>query len=77
MKYYLYSIFLFSILSNSYCQEFIDQSKNLRFDTLGIYDLDLLPSSFHADRRKALKTLIPSGGMAVFYSEKVWLELMM
>jgi len=70
MKYYLYSIFLFSILSNSYCQEFIDQSKNLRFDTLGIYDLDLLPSSFHADRRKALKTLIPSGGMAVFYSGK-------
>ena len=70
MKYYLYTIFLFSILSNSYCQEFINQSKNLRFDTLGIYDLDLLPSSFHADRRKALKTLIPSGGMAVFYSGK-------
>ena len=30
----------------------------------------MLPSSFHADRRKALKTLIPSGGMAVFYSGK-------
>ena len=70
MKYYLYTIFLFSFLYSSYSQEFIDQSKNLRFDTLGIYDLDLLPSSFHADRRKALKTLIPSGGMAVFYSGK-------
>ena len=70
MKYYLYTIFFFSLLSNSYCQEFIDQYKNHRFDTLGIYDLDLLPSSFHADRRKALRTLIPSGGMAVFYSGK-------
>ena len=70
MKYYLYTIFLFSFLSSSYSQEFTDPSKNLRFDTLGIYDLDLLPSSFHADRRKALKTLIPTGGMAVFYSGK-------
>ena len=70
MKYYLYTIFLFYFLSSSYSQEFTDPSKNLRFDTLGIYDLDLLPSSFHADRRKALKTLIPSGGMAVFYSGK-------
>jgi Xaa-Pro aminopeptidase len=70
MKYYLYIFFLFSFIPNSYSQEFINQSKNLRFDTLGIYDLDLLPSSFHSDRRKALKTFIPSGGIAVFYSGK-------
>ena len=70
MKYYLFIFFLLSFLSNSYSQEFKNQSTNLRFDTLGIYDLDLLPASFHADRRKALKTFIPSGGMAVFYSGK-------
>jgi hypothetical protein len=77
MKYYLFIFFLLSFLSNSYSQEFKNQSTNLRFDTLGIYDLDLLPASFHADRRKALKTFIPNGGMAVFYSGKVWLEPMM
>lgn len=70
MKYYLYIFFLLSFLSNSYSQEFNKQSIDLRFDTLGIYDLDLLPASFHADRRKALKTLMPSGAMAVFYSGK-------
>jgi Xaa-Pro aminopeptidase len=70
MKYYLYIFFLLSFLSNSYSQEFKKQSIDLRFDTLGIYDLDLLPASFHADRRKALKTFIPRGGMAVFYSGK-------
>ena len=70
MKYYLYIFFLLSFLSNSYSQEFKNQSIDLRFDTLGIYDLDLLPASFHADRRKALKTLMPSGAMAVFYSGK-------
>lgn len=70
MKYYLYIFFLLSFLSNSYSQEFKKQSIDLRFDTLGIYDLDLLPASFHADRRKALKTLMPSGAMAVFYSGK-------
>ena len=70
MKYYLYIFFLLSFLSNSYSQEFNKQSIDLRFDTLGIYDLDLLPASFHTDRRKALKTLMPSGAMAVFYSGK-------
>ena len=70
MKYYLYIFFLLSFLSNSYSQEFKKQSIDLRFDTLGIYDLDLLPASFHADRRKALKTFMPSGAMAVFYSGK-------
>ena len=70
MKYYLYIFFLLSFLSNSYSQEFNKQSIDLRFDTLGIYDLDLLPASFHADRRKALKTLMPSGAMALFYSGK-------
>ena len=70
MKYYLYIFFLLSFLSNSYSQEFKKQSVDLRFDTLGIYDFDLLPASFHADRRKALKTFMPSGAMAVFYSGK-------
>ena len=70
MKYYLYIFFLLSFLSNSYSQEFKNQSIDLRFDTLGIYDLDLLPASFHADRRKALKTFMPSEAMAVFYSGK-------
>jgi len=70
MKYCLYIFFLFYFLSNSFSQEFKNQSINLRLDTLGIYDLDLLSSNFHADRRKALKTFIPSGGMAVFYSGK-------
>ena len=70
MKYYLFIFFLLSFLSNSYSQEFKNQSIEQRFDSLGIYDLDLLPASFHADRRKALKTFIPSGGMAVFYSGK-------
>lgn len=70
MKYYLYTFFLLSFFSNSYSQEFKNQSIDQRLDTLGIYDLDLLPASFHADRRKALKTFMPSGAMAVFYSGK-------
>lgn len=70
MKHFLYIFLLFSYLSNFYCQEFKNQSTRFSLDTLGIYDLDLLPSSFHADRRRALKTFIPSGGMAVFYSGK-------
>jgi len=70
MKYYLYIFFLLSFTSNFYSQEFKKQSIDLRFDTLGIYDSDLLPASFHADRRKALKTFMPSGAMAVFYSGK-------
>ena len=70
MKYYLYIFFTLSFLSNSHSQEFKKQSIDLRFDTLGIYDLDLLPASFHADRRKAIKTFMPSGAMAVFYSGK-------
>ena len=35
-------------------------------DTLGIYDRDLLPASFHLDRRKAVRAFMPEKSMSVF-----------
>jgi len=37
-------------------------------DTLGIYDRDLLPPSFHLDRRKAVRAFMPEKSMAIFHS---------
>ncbi len=42
-------------------------------DSLGIYDTDLLPASFHKENRKKVRALMPDSTMAVYYAgtEKV------
>ena len=43
-------------------------------DTLGIYDNDLLPPSFHMERRKAVRTFMPEKTMAIYCSGKSMLR---
>ena len=42
-------------------------------DSLGIYDSDLLPASFHKENRKKVRALMPDSTMAIYYAgtEKV------
>ena len=42
-------------------------------DSLGIYDTDLLPASFHKENRKKVRALMPDSTMAIYYAgtEKV------
>ena len=49
-------------------------TSSVRADTLGIYDNDLLPPSFHMERRKAVRTFMPDKTMAIYCSGKSMLR---
>lgn len=42
-----------------------------QIDNYGIYDTDLLSKEFHAERREALRELMPENSVAVFFSNPV------
>ncbi len=56
----------------------ISQEENLSItksailaEEVGVFDKDLLPASFHQERRKKLRELLPDSSMAVFFSSPV------
>ena len=68
-----FSFYLFNLIfiSNIIGQEIKSSWNNsVRADTLGIYDNDLLPPSFHMERRKAVRTFMPEKTMAIYCSGK-------
>ena len=38
---------------------------------VGVYDTDLLPASFHTDRREQLRNLMPDSSVAIFFSAPI------
>ena len=68
-----FSFYLINLIfiSNIIGQEIKSSWTNsVRADTLGIYDNDLLPPSFHLERRKAVRTFMPEKTMAIYCSGK-------
>ena len=70
MRYFTIYLFLFSFLNLTSQENSILTISNLRPDTLGIYDTDLLPPIFHKERRKLVRTFMPENSMAIFCSAK-------
>lgn len=72
-----FSFYLINLIfiSNIIGQEIKSSWTNsVRADTLGIYDNDLLPASFHMERRKAVRTFMPEKTMAIYCSSKSMLR---
>ena len=72
-----FSFYLINLIfiSNIIGQEIKSSWNNsVRADTLGIYDNDLLPPSFHLERRKAVRTFMPDKTMAIYCSGKSMLR---
>ena len=72
-----FSFYLINLIfiSNIIGQEIKSSWNNsVRADTLGIYDNDLLPPSFHLERRKAVRTFMPEKTMAIYCSGKSMLR---
>ena len=72
-----FSFYLINLIfiSNIIGQEIKSSWTNsVRADTLGIYDNDLLPPSFHLERRKAVRTFMPEKTMAIYCSGKSMLR---
>ena len=72
-----FSLYLINLIfiSNIIGQEIKSSWTNsVRADTLGIYDNDLLPPSFHLERRKAVRTFMPEKTMAIYCSGKSMLR---
>ena len=72
-----FSLYLINLIfiSNIIGQEIKSSWTNsVRADTLGIYDNDLLPPSFHMERRKAVRTFMPEKTMAIYCSGKSMLR---
>ena len=72
-----FSFYLINLIfiSNIIGQEIKSSWTNsVRADTLGIYDNDLLPPSFHSERRKAVRTFMPEKTMAIYCSGKSMLR---
>ena len=72
-----FSFYLINLIfiSNIIGQEIKSSWNNsVRADTLGIYDNDLLPPSFHLERRKAVRTFMPEKTMAMYCSGKSMLR---
>ena len=67
----LTSLFLIGSVISQEIPEKISIKTN--YDTLGIYDEDLLPPSFHAGNRNKVRALMPERTMAIYYAgtEKV------
>lgn len=63
-------LLLLSILLSTITNWSVGQEENTDFDAkrLGIYDEDLLPASFHAERRQALRDKMPDGSVAVLFA---------
>ena len=73
----IFSLYLINLIfiSNIIGQEIKSSWNNsVRADTLGIYDNDLLPPSFHLERRKAVRTFMPEKTMAIYCSGKSMLR---
>ena len=73
----IFSFYLINLIfiSNIIGQEIKSSWTNsVRADTLGIYDNDLLPPSFHLERRKAVRTFMPEKTMAIYCSGKSMLR---
>lgn len=70
---FLFSVLLIAICVNSFSQKDEPQLnqllKQINKDTL--YDDDLLPASFHRERREALRKLMPDKSVAVFFTNPV------
>lgn len=49
----------------------VNKSKQLKLDQFGIYDMDLLPASFHKKNREALRSFMPKNSIAVFFSSPI------
>ena len=47
------------------------ESPNLSKKDLGIFDTDLLPPSFHKERRQKLRELMPDSSVAIFFSSPI------
>ena len=72
-----FSFYLINLIfiSNYIGQEIKSSWTNsVRADTLGIFDNDLLPPSFHLERRKAVRTFMPEKTMAIYCSGKSMLR---
>ena len=72
-----FSFYLINLIfiSNVIGQEINNSwTSSVRADTLGIYDNDLLPPSFHMERRKAVRTFMPEKTMAIYCSGKSMLR---
>ena len=73
MRYCFLFISLF-LVGSVISQEIPEKiSIKTNYDTLGIYDEDLLPASFHAGNRNKVRALMPERTMAIYYAgtEKV------
>ena len=68
MRYLISLLYLFTFLYFSSQEIKIPYSNLIQPESLGIFDADLLPASFHQNRRKVLRTLMPENSMAIFYS---------
>ena len=69
--YLINLIFISNIIGQEIKSSWIS---SVRADTLGIYDNDLLPPSFHMERRKAVRTFMPDKTMAIYCSGKSMLR---
>ena len=58
MRHFSFYLLNLIFISNIFGQEITSPwTSSVRADTLGIYDNDLLPPSFHMERRKAVRTV--------------------
>ncbi|MDB4089189.1 aminopeptidase P N-terminal domain-containing protein [Flavobacteriales bacterium] len=70
---------LILIISTLLCfSQSFSQEKVIKLDNkvvtpnhVGIYDTDLLPSSFHKERREKLRNLLPDSSVAILYSSPI------
>ena len=75
MRRFSFYLINFIFISNVIGQEINNSwTSSVRADTLGIYDNDLLPPSFHMERRKAVRTFMPEKTMAIYCSGKSMLR---
>ncbi len=77
MKFIVKSILALTIISLTNCnllsQKQIPKKieKPLEQHEVGIFDTDLLPASFHKDRREQLRNLMPDSSVAIFFSAPI------
>ncbi len=70
-KIILFSITLLTCYY-SFSQEVISlDAKQIKPDDVGVYDMDLLPASFHHGRREALRKMMPANSVAVLFAGPV------
>jgi Xaa-Pro aminopeptidase len=75
MRHFSFYLLNLIFISNIFGQEITSPwTSSVRADTLGIYDNDLLPPSFHMERRKAVRTFMPEKTMAIYCSGKSMLR---